>query len=185
MASLGQSFNHEEVAPDAGGGVMPKGDYELEITESDVKEANSKKGLVMSFTAEVVSGEFKGRKVWERINISHENPVAQKIGQGQLSALCKAAGVDSTIEDSEQLHFKPFWAHLDIESYTGSDGKDKLKNVIKKYHFDDGAVAPTTKAAPTPAAAPAAPRASAPSRPAPAAAPAAAGARSMPWKKSA
>lgn len=176
MASL--NFNANEVAPSSGFEVIPPGTVvELHATEADVKPAKSGNGDKLELTFEVTQPEeFKGRKVWESLNIAHSNPVAQKIGQERLSALCHATG-QLHVSDTEELLWKPFVATLDVESYTKSNGGSGEKNVVKKYHIGDAAPPPEKAAlAPAPAPAPARPSAPPPS-PRPAAQPA------VPWRR--
>ncbi|GJD31446.1 hypothetical protein PMNALOAF_2705 [Methylobacterium adhaesivum] len=174
MADLGMDFNADEVAPSSGFEPMPVGDYEVQIVEADVAPAKSGKGTVLSYKAEVISpAEFTGRTVFERLNIRHDNPVAQKIGQEQLSALCRATGVRQ-VTNTDQLLYQPFWANLGVENYKASNGDDRSRNIVKKYHFEEDTAPPVDKPAPTP---PAAQNANRPGAPA-------AGARpGLPWKK--
>jgi hypothetical protein len=174
------NFNREGVKPDTGaGGLLPDGDYEFELVESDIKVNSKQTGSNFEFVALCLSPpEFKGRKVYDRItNVTHTNPIAQKIGEEKVEALCRAIGYDrSEVTDTEELHFKPFWANVASEEYEGRNGK-KTKNVFKKFHFEADQSPPAEKAAPQPAATRPAPS----SRPA--TAPGAAGARTLPWKK--
>ena len=172
-------FNANDVEPSSGFGAVPAGEYELYATEADIASAKSGNGEVLSLTYEILSGEFKGRKIWERMNIVHNNPVAQKIGQETLSALCRAVGV-MQITDTEELLWREFTATVKVEQYQKNDGSTDERNSIKKYHFTDGAP-PIQKAATqaqphpairtTPAARPASSRA----------APAAQSGRTVPW----
>lgn len=146
MADL--NFNANDVDPSSGVGPIPAGRYELQAIEADVKPANSGRGEVLSLTYEVIGGEYNGRKIWERMNIAHESPVAQKIGQEQLSALCHATG-ELQISDTEQLLWKPFQADLKTETYPKSDGSTGERNAVKKYIFDVDGAPPAAKPAPT------------------------------------
>jgi len=178
MASLGQSFDPNSVAPDtgAGGGLHPAGVFEVEITESDVKPTSNGKGMILKFVAEGTGNpnapeDNKGKKIYGNINVQHESAQAQAIGQGQLSALCAAVGFTSALEDSEQLHYQPFWVEVKHEQRMGKDaagkytvpqffddGSPKMNAEIKRYIFGDEAgqpQPPAQKAAPQAAPAPA------------------------------
>jgi len=90
MAEL--SFNATAVAPQASFTPIPAGTYLCTITDSEVK-ITQRGGTVAVFHLQVVDGEFSGRKLFARINVSNPSPEAERIGQAQLSALCHAAGV--------------------------------------------------------------------------------------------
>lgn len=150
MASLGQSFNHNDVEPSTGGGggLHPEGDFSFEITESDVTASSNGRGMILKLTLQGIDAENKGLKVWKNINIQHENAQAQSIGQGELSALCKAIGLDGELQDSEQLHFKPFGARVVHEQQKtkesgykspafNADGSPKLRAEVKRFLFGE------------------------------------------------
>lgn len=150
MASLGQSFNHNDVEPSTGGsgGLHPEGDFGFEIIESDVSPTSNGKGMMLKLTLQGIDAENKGLKVWKNINIQHENSQAQTIGQGELSALCKAIGHDGDLADSEQLHFRPFGARIFHEQQKtkesgykspafNADGSPKLRAEVKRFLFGE------------------------------------------------
>lgn len=172
-----------EVAPDQGGGALPPGTHELQAVEETLKASSTGKGMVLALTYEVASGQYQGRKLWVTINMTHDNPVAQKIGQGQISALCHAiGGPDFKPRDTEELLWKPFWADTDVEPNTYK-GKTTERGIVKKYLFGDDLQPPEEKA-PAQQQRPVQ-RSAPPSRPKPAAAApgGAAGGRSLPWKR--
>lgn len=163
MAGLGALNPDVEVNNNTGGGftLLPDGNYELEIIESDVKANSKGTGQNLDFKVQVASGPYKGTSFFGGItSIQHESAQAQAIGQGQLKALCEAAGVDfSTLTDSEQLHFKPMWAEVHSETYTSKSGKyagqERTVNRIKKFLWE-GMPEETPAAVTPPAAKPAA-----------------------------
>lgn len=166
MAGIG-ALNHNVEVNNGGGGsftLLDEDDYELEITESDVKASSTGKGKNLSGKVQVVSGPHKDRWFFFSINnIEHESAQSQAIGQGQLKALCHAVGFDFTaLADSEQLHFRPFWARVIQDSYTARSGakagQTVTNNKIGKFLWegmpeDDKAAPPAAKHAPTVAAA--------------------------------
>lgn len=183
MAQLGTAFDPNSVEPDkgGGGGLHPAGNFEFEIQESDVKANSNGSGQVLKFTAVGIGDENKGLKIFENLNIVHTSAQAQAIGQAQLSALCRAMDFTDELTDSEQLHYRPFWAEIVHEQQIDfktkaklfhDDGNPKMRAVVKKYLFEDGE-APTQPAATPPA------EKQAPKAPPPAANPPAQ--RSRPW----
>lgn len=158
MASF--SFNAHNVAPAQRPGPIPDGKYIAHIIESDLQPLKSGNGEALKLVFEVLDGEFKGRKVIERMNIVHANPDTQRIAQSQLSALCHAIQV-MELSDSAMLHYKPVVISVGIRKQEGYDPQ----NNIKGFEATGGAV--HTPAAPAFTQAPSAPAAnSAPAAPA-------------------
>ena len=182
MARLG--FNANEVAPSEGGGPLPPGEYEMHVIEESLEQNSKGTGEILKLTYEVLGPSQAGRRMWVILNVVNANPVAQKIGQEELSALCHATG-QMEVEDTEELLWKPFRAVTKIQ-VDKNDGRERA--AVKKYLYGDALDAPAAKAppqrpAPTArAAAPAARPAAAASRPASAARPAAGAGRSLPWQ---
>lgn len=147
MAGLGTKFkaeDHDTEQRDYSD--LPDGVYRLEVTASEVKKGDNKAGL--NLTMDVIEPEdFKGRKLFNYINIEHPTVQAQEIGQKELASLCRAIGV-SEIDDTEELHLLPFYAKIGM----GKPSKDKdengnpkfpAKNEIKRYYFPDKEDMPT------------------------------------------
>lgn len=155
MAGLG-NLNHDvEINNNVQGGgtftILPDDDYELEIIESDVKANSKGSGKNADFKIQVASGEHKGVTFFGGItSIEHTSAQAQAIGQGQLKALCASIGQDfAELTDTEQLHFRPFWASVRSETYfSNKHQKNVTKNVIAKFLFEgmpDDTPAPASK----------------------------------------
>src|SRR5215831_2917645 len=112
MAEL--NFNASEVPEDTSSfDPLPAGDYQMQVIESEIRDTKSMTGRQLVLTLEVVSGEYTGRRVWDRLNIQNQNPTAQQIAQRALADLCEAVGFN-TVHNSEELHFKPFAARVGI-----------------------------------------------------------------------
>lgn len=157
MAKIG--FNANEVEPSTPFELLPVGKYLAVAVASEMKPTKTGGGEYLQLTFEIVEGEHKGRKIFERLNIRNSNKQAEDIAMRALSALCRATGV-MELEDSEQLHDIPVVLDIGTEAGKGEYGP---QNRIKGYSAAGGA-------APQPAARPAyqAPR----TQPATAAAPA-------------
>lgn len=143
MATI--SFNAAEVQP-ASFDALPAGTYEAVVSNSESRPMKSGNGMGFNFEFEILSGNFKGRKVFVWITFEHRtSQQAQQIGREQLSALCRAVGV-TQLNDTNQLHNLPLMIVL------GIDKNDPTRNVVKAYKPKDGvaASAPASAAA-TPA----------------------------------
>lgn len=141
---------------------IPAGDYESMVTASEMKSTKDGTGQYLELTVEIQSGQFQGRRLFDRLNLSNRNPKAVEIAQKQLAQLCHATGV-LQVQDSQQLHNRPIVIKVAVKN----DPERGPSNEIKGYKAKGAA----QQAAPFQA-----PRAAAPA--APAAAP-------LPWAKAA
>ena len=153
MARINGGFDSSTVEP-ASFGVLPKGRYLCVAVDSEMKETKSGSGEYLQITFEVIDGDAKGRKIFERLNIVNSNKTAEEIAQRQLSGLCRAVGI-GRLDDSDQLHNIPVVLEISIEPAKGDFGES---NRIRGYYPAGG-----VSSAPRPVAGP---QRSAPARPA-------------------
>jgi len=104
MATL--DFNANDVEPTTAPDPLPAGKYLAEITASEMKPTKAGNGSYLQLEFTVLDGPCKGRKVWDRLCISHPNELTQKIARGNLSAICRAVDVMQP-RDSVELHNLP------------------------------------------------------------------------------
>ena len=107
------SFNAATVAPDVSRELIPAGTYNARIIESDVKPLKSGNGDGLSLTFEILDGPHAKRRIWASLNVKHNNPVAQNIGQQQLSSICHVTGV-MNLQETSQLHNRPLKIRVKI-----------------------------------------------------------------------
>ncbi|QFT69668.1 hypothetical protein FIU93_22985 [Labrenzia sp. THAF35] len=142
MAKLGRTFDAQDHDTEQQEyQKLPLGIYDLEMVASEVDEKDTG-DIVLKGTLEVLAPEdFAGRKVFLNFNLQHSSAKAQEIGQQEFARLCRAIG-ETTVDDSEELHFKRFRAKIGI----GKDSKEKNQDgtpkwpgreEIKKYFFPD------------------------------------------------
>jgi hypothetical protein len=144
MADLGNVFDPNEVPEDDRNfEPLPAGEYVCQVIESDLEELKSGKGDALKLTIEVIEGPHANRRLWDRLNIRHDNATAQSIAQRALADLCQAVGVGA-IRDSEELHYKSFVARIAIE--TDKSGQYEPRNTVKRYKARAGKP-PAAKAA--------------------------------------
>jgi hypothetical protein len=116
--------------------ILPVGEYTVIISASEIKTTKSGTGKYLQLTYDILEGDHKGRKVFDRLNIQNENSTTQIIAQKALSAICRAIGV-MTIQESEELHDKPFIVKLGIRPATE---EYEAQNKVKGYKpLSDGA----------------------------------------------
>lgn len=179
------AFNHDQGAQSQARddySLLPEGDYVGHVEESEVTENKARTGDILKLTWLLDSEGFKGRKIWQRINVRHQTSEAQRIGQIELANVKAALGLSSVqITDTLQLHGRPAGLRIKIEKGTPGTKYDKDSNIVFDVVPAAGVAAPpqpgTGVAAPHVAPAAAAPAA------AYAAAPAAPAGNTPPWLK--
>ena len=146
MASL--TFDASTVAPQASSGPVPAGTYLAQCVDSDVQPLKSGNGTGLKLTFEIIDGQYKGRRIWENLNIQHSNEDTQRIAQSQLSALCHAVNVIK-LQDTAALHHKPVTIKVVVRE---AKGEYQASNNIKGYESAGGSIpaflAPAADAAP-------------------------------------
>jgi len=178
MAQLHYEFDANTVEPNAPREIIPAGDYIAQIVKSEFVSTKSGNGKQLVLELEVLDGEHRGRRVWDRLNLDNPNAQTVEIAQRTLSAICHATGV-LRVSDTEVLHFKPMVVKVTVKP----KGLDKqgiereASNEVKGYSPATGA-----GSAPRPQAQQSRPQQSAPqqSRPAPTAQPV-----TPPWRRGA
>ncbi len=118
MADLGEDFVLADIpADDRSFEPLPKGNYRLQVIESRIDDTKSGTGQMLTLTLEVIEGQYKGRRIWDRLNIRNTNPEAQRIALVAHAKLCRLVGIkeNKDARESENLHFKPFTAQVTIQ----------------------------------------------------------------------
>ena len=159
MATL--NFDATTVAPSAPAGIVPAGDYNVQIVKSEVKPTRDATGHYLTLEFEILDGEFKNRHLWTNLNIWNQNETACRIAQQQLSAIAHAVGV-LQVADSELLHNKPLMVNVVVKA--GTEQYPDSKNEVKGFAAYKGAAANAAPAPVAPSFAPAANPFSAPAQ---------------------
>lgn len=127
MASL--NFNAATVEPSQSFEPLPDNWYTVTMTKSEMKPTKDGTGAYLESELTVQdAGQYKGRKVFYRLNLKNSNPVAQEIAYRQLSAVCHAVGIIQ-VQDSQQLHGLPFQVKLTVRR--DESGKYDPTNEVK------------------------------------------------------
>lgn len=143
MAKLGRTFDAQDHDTEQQEyQKLPLGIYDLEMVASEVDEKDTG-DIVLKGTLEVLAPEdFAGRKVFLNFNLQHSSAKAQEIGQQEFARLCRAIG-ETTVDDSEELHFKRFRAKIGI-------GKDPRKRTRTARRNGQAAKRSRNTSSPTP-----------------------------------
>jgi len=122
-----------------GGGSLPlikDGQHQSVVIASEKKD--TKNGWAIVFKIVVTHGDDSGAEFNEYANIGNTNEKAVKAGYGMIANIGKALGL-SGINDSSELHNKPFFIEVKSEKqndWTNKDGEKvegKMASKIKKF----------------------------------------------------
>lgn len=122
------NFNANEVEPSVGFEAIPAGKYQAVIVDSDMKPNKAGTGEYLQLEFEIIEGEYKGRKLWTRLNLNNPNADAVRMARADLSAICHAVNVPQP-RDSVELHNLPLL--VTVKCRKTPDGE--IVNDIKGY----------------------------------------------------
>ena len=122
-----EGFDAKNVEPNSPLTAVPAGTYLVVIESSEKKATRKGDGHYLELVLQVISGDYSGRKIWDRLNMWNKSKVAAGIAQGMLSSICRSV---DTLQpnDSSDLHNKPLLVTVKTEKYEGN-----LKNVVVGY----------------------------------------------------
>jgi len=141
MANL-NGFNANEVEPNTPFDPLPAGKYLAAITATEMKPTKAGDGSYLQLEFTILEGEYKERKVWDRLCLNHPNAQTVKIARGNLSALCRAVGVMQP-KDSVELHNLPLVITVKVKK---REDTGELTNEVKGYAKKDSAAGQTQQA---------------------------------------
>lgn len=127
MANLG-GFDASQIQPNSFE-ALPNGNYPVIITESEWIQTKAGNGRYLKLTLDIIDGQFKGRKLFDRLNLENPNTQAEEIARRTLSAICHAVGVLKP-NDSVELHNLPMVA---IVACRKNEQTGEMANEIKGY----------------------------------------------------
>ena len=128
MANL-DGYNAEEYQPLDTFEPIPAGEYRAVATDSEMRSTKGGSGSYLQVVWELLEGDFKGRKLWSRLNLDNPNRTAVEIAQRELSSICRAAGILRP-KDSAELHGIPVLLKVGVEKRSDTG---ELQNRIKGY----------------------------------------------------
>ena len=131
MADLG-GFDANAVQPAGTFAAIPAGNYEIIITDSQLKPTKAGTGQYLELKIQILNGPYQNRMLWDRLNINNPSEKAVQIARGTLSAICRAVGV-MTPKDSTELHNKPLSCSVKITR----DQNDNPQNDVRGYKNRD------------------------------------------------
>lgn len=150
--------------------LLPAGWYTAQVTESEIVTLKTGNGQAIKLTFTILSDNYRGRKVWARLNVRHTNPKAETVAQQQLRELCESIGL-TRFEYTEELHNKP--VDIKVKIRKDETGQYEDQNDVAGFKPTAGAKFMETSAGARAVVLPASPGS----------APAAAAAAVPPWAK--
>ena len=134
MANL--NFNANNVEPMVEYEPVPADKYLAVVIASEMKPTKNKRGRYLELTLEIIEGQYKGRKLWARLNLENDHPLTVQIARGELSAICRAVGVMQP-QDSVELHNLPMVVTVKCKK---REDNGEVTNEIKGYAKREAAV---------------------------------------------
>jgi hypothetical protein len=108
---------------------VPDGKYRVKISESELKPNKAGTGSYLKLVFDILKpDEYSGRKLFENLNIKHEDTVTRKIAENNLNGILQAIMLQK-MNDTNQLLNK----FLIVKVITKKDKQDILRNKIKEY----------------------------------------------------
>lgn len=121
-------FDSTNIEPSAPLDPVPAGKYPCRITASEIKVTKNGAGRYLQLTLDIADGEYKNRKLFDRLNLWNSNVQAQEIAQKTLSAICHAVGI-LKVRNHEELRGKA----LLVKATTRNDPQYGESNEVKGY----------------------------------------------------
>ena len=122
-------FNANEVQPSSGFEPIPAGKYVAVINDDIMKDTRSGTGRYLQLEFEINEGEYRGRKLWARLNLENPNAQAVQIARSELSAICRAVNV-MQLRDTVDLHNIPLVISVRCKKNRETD---EMQNEIAGY----------------------------------------------------
>ena len=153
MARFDTSFDATSVEPTTAQELLPAGKYRAQIVESEMRVTKNGMGQFLWLMLDLLEGEYKGRKIFDQLNLVNPSPTTVEIAQRTLSAICHATG-KMHVSDSEELHLIPMTVQVKIRPPKNGYGES---NAVAYLPPDRAAAARAAKPASAAPATPAAP----------------------------
>ena len=114
---------------------LPAGDYQVIIVDSEMKDTKDFSGKYLQLTYDIMEGEHKGRKIFDRLNLVNRNDVAKRIAMQTLESICRATNFNGLLKDSAQLHRKLMVIRMGYAEFDkkGNPIAEGNRNSIKAY----------------------------------------------------
>lgn len=145
-------FNAHDYAERTGGNyqAIPPGMYAVMATNNERKVNQKGTGEYLQFVLEVLDENYRGQKLWVRLNLWNPSKTAVSIANEELAELLRAVNIPQPDDSSELLNI-PFIVDVIVEK-DNRDPNKEVNKIKKYYHIDATFDTPTPTAAPKPSA---------------------------------
>jgi len=109
--------------------LIPDGIYTAVISGTEWKETKDKTGGYLSLKVEIIDGQYKGRVVFDMLNLQNKNATAVNIAEQTLAKICLAINKPNLQDSSEMLNI-PLSIKLGTQA---AQGAYEAQNKIKGY----------------------------------------------------
>ena len=104
------------------GGTPPDGSYPVMIVNEEMRNTKAG-GQMLALTLEVIDGPYKGRKLWDNLNVVNSSEVAQNIAHSKLKGYFHAVGSEGA-DDTAELIRKPLGVKIKTKEKNGFENTD-------------------------------------------------------------
>ncbi len=122
---------------------MDAGNYVGQIIKSDYMPTKAKNGHYLKLQMKILMGKYKGRMMFENLNLDNPNPIAVEIANKALNSICQACGL-AGVEDSEEVHGIPMLITVTKKNGKGDNPPENNISMYKKFdgEIEEDAEAP-------------------------------------------
>ena len=128
MSSGNLGFDATQHEPSAPLEAVPDGYYNCRLGGTEIKETKNGNGKYLMLTLDIADGQYKGRKLFDRLNLWNSNGQAVEIANKTLSSLCHAVGL-MQVRNHEDLRGK----QVAVKVVKTNDPKYGEGNEVKGY----------------------------------------------------
>ena len=125
--SVQVNFDANTVDPSAPVSAVPAGTYIVCITNTEQKATRAGDGHYLKVEHTIQDGEYKGRKIFDNLNLWNKNETAARIAWADLSAICHAVGI-LQVQDTAQLHGQPHLLTVTVEHSEEYGDQNRVKS---------------------------------------------------------
>jgi hypothetical protein len=127
------NFDASQVDPSVPFEVLPSDKYIVEITKSEMKPMKAGDGSYLELEYTILDGQYRGRKLWDRLCLNHPTPRTVEIARANLSAICHAVGILKP-HDSGELHHISFQITVRLKK-ADEQMTDEVKGYAKRENL--------------------------------------------------
>ena len=114
-------FNIQEVRPFSGvNQTLPQGVYDVEIIAERILDLRDGRSQGLALDYQVLTGQFKGQRIRDVLNLWHANTDAVNMARARLAAIAASVNVQA-LNDTSELYRKPFRIMLSTRVYNGKE----------------------------------------------------------------